>query len=384
LQEAEGKLDVAEKSLESKRGDIDNNEKMPPEERSRRLSEISELEVNIIHLRAQRDLQLLKKSELMVKSPIDGTVMTWLLKERLNARPLQMGQELMRIADLGKEWQLELHMPDQRMGFVEAAQQDLYLKEREELRKLLLEEEQATAAKTAANAPADAAAKVPDTSQPAADGTAPATGPVAPAAGESSSTPGESAKNPPEAAPAEDLLAAKVDAELAKIPDDKLHDRWSQYAKAKLDAQLQEILKDFPDGDAKQKLSEVLLQPNYEQAWEQLSALIKDLPVDKLKSKLAAIDQMKFVDETVTFILATDPATKLKGRITEITKSAEIHGDEGNTVLIKVAIDKSQIKDLQAGATVTAQVRCGRRPLGYVWFHEIVSFIQSKILFRYF
>ncbi len=38
--------------------------------------------------------------------------------------------------------------------------------------------------------------------------------------------------------------------------------------------------------------------------------------------------------------------------------------------------------DLRPGATVTAKVYCGRRSLGYVWFHDLLAFVQSRILFR--
>ena len=64
-------------------------------------------------------------------------------------------------------------------------------------------------------------------------------------------------------------------------------------------------------------------------------------------------------------------------------QSAEVHGEEGNTVLIKVAINKADVTDdLRPGATVTAKIHCGRRSLGYVWFHDLMAFIQSRILFR--
>ena len=34
--------------------------------------------------------------------------------------------------------------------------------------------------------------------------------------------------------------------------------------------------------------------------------------------------------------------------------------------------------------TVTAKVYCGRRPLGYVLLHDVIEFIQSRVLFRFF
>jgi hypothetical protein len=86
----------------------------------------------------------------------------------------------------------------------------------------------------------------------------------------------------------------------------------------------------------------------------------------------------------VSYILATEPGTTRYGRVEEIHRSAEVRGDEGNTVLIKVAIDKSELPQLRPGSTVTAKVSCGRRPLGYVLLHDVIAFVQSRILFRYF
>jgi len=86
----------------------------------------------------------------------------------------------------------------------------------------------------------------------------------------------------------------------------------------------------------------------------------------------------------VTFMLATDPGTEYQGRISEMHLSAEPQGEEGNTVLIKVAVDRDELPHRRPGATVNAQVYCGRRSIGYVWFHDLVAFIQSRILFRYF
>ena len=63
-------------------------------------------------------------------------------------------------------------------------------------------------------------------------------------------------------------------------------------------------------------------------------------------------------------------------------------------MLIKVAISKEDYKvitddivtypNLRPGATVTAKVYCGRRALGYVLLDDLISFIQTRIIFRYF
>jgi hypothetical protein len=89
-------------------------------------------------------------------------------------------------------------------------------------------------------------------------------------------------------------------------------------------------------------------------------------------------------DLEVDYILATDPGTRHRGVVEEIHEQAEVHGEEGNAALVKVQIDpgRHEREELGAGATVTARIACGRRSLGYVWFHDVLSFIQTQILFR--
>ena len=93
-------------------------------------------------------------------------------------------------------------------------------------------------------------------------------------------------------------------------------------------------------------------------------------------------------DLDVEFILATDPDTTHVGKVKEIHLSADVRGDEGNTVLIKVEISdevKAQLPHpLRPGATVNAKIDCGYRSIGYVLFRPVIAFIQSKILFRWF
>ena len=85
------------------------------------------------------------------------------------------------------------------------------------------------------------------------------------------------------------------------------------------------------------------------------------------------------------YITNAKPGTTHLGTIKEIHRTAEIRGEEGNTVLIRVAINKSELgSDLRPGADVTAKVRCGRASIGYSLFHDLFSFVQAKILFRFF
>ena len=87
-------------------------------------------------------------------------------------------------------------------------------------------------------------------------------------------------------------------------------------------------------------------------------------------------------DLPVTYYVATDPGDEHEGHVKEVHSSAEARAEQGNTVLVKVAIDKNDLHDPFPGATVTAKVYCGRASLGYVWLHDLIAFVQTRILFR--
>ena len=86
-------------------------------------------------------------------------------------------------------------------------------------------------------------------------------------------------------------------------------------------------------------------------------------------------------DLDVAYILATDPNTELRGRIKHVARSTQVNQDQGQTVLVTVTVDKEEIGLRRSGAGVTARIHCGRRPLGYVWLHDLFEFVQARILF---
>ncbi len=90
----------------------------------------------------------------------------------------------------------------------------------------------------------------------------------------------------------------------------------------------------------------------------------------------------------VEYQLATNPGRRYEGRVREVHLAAEVEGEEGNVVLIKVGVPDETVEQLRPylrpGAEVTAKVDCGRRSLGFVVFHDLIAFVQSRILFRFF
>lgn len=83
----------------------------------------------------------------------------------------------------------------------------------------------------------------------------------------------------------------------------------------------------------------------------------------------------------VTFMLSSHPGEEFHGRVIEIEQSAEVRGEEGNTILVRVEVDKGMLPHLHDQTTVTAKLYCGRKSLGYTWFCDLIETVQAKVLF---
>jgi hypothetical protein len=223
LAEVDGQVAIERQHVADLSHDLTTNPSMKSDEHARQIGLLNEANLKLESLTAQAKIQKAKVDELEVHSPIDGQIVTWDLDKRLKDRPVQKGQSLLQVADTAGDWELVLHMSEDRMGHI--------------------------------------------------------------------------------------MRAAKLAAEERHEP----------------------------------------------------------LPV--------------------YYILATEPGKTENGKVKTIKTTAEIlEKDEGNVVDITVTIDKHDIDpaNLRAGATVTGKVYCGRRSLGYVWFHDLFAFIQAKVLFRFF
>jgi len=74
------------------------------------------------NLHSQQALIELKRRQLTVRSPIAGEVLLpWDADQSLKHRPVMQGQRVMTIADRQGDWELELAMPERRMGHVALA-----------------------------------------------------------------------------------------------------------------------------------------------------------------------------------------------------------------------------------------------------------------------
>ena len=83
----------------------------------------------------------------------------------------------------------------------------------------------------------------------------------------------------------------------------------------------------------------------------------------------------------VTFILATDPDVTHHGEIEKVALSTDLDENESPSVLVTVRLDQSRIPNRRPGATVIPRLHCGRKPVGYVWFHDLWDAVRIHLLF---
>jgi multidrug efflux pump subunit AcrA (membrane-fusion protein) len=105
-----------------------------------------------------------------------------------------------------------------------------------------------------------------------------------------------------------------------------------------------------------------------------------EVPDDQIGHVLAARHALK-PDLDVSFLLATSPDATYHGKIEKVALAAQPTIDESPHVLVTVQFDRNQVPKLRPGATVIPRIHCGRRALGYVWFHGLLEAIQKHVLF---
>lgn len=94
---------------------------------------------------------------------------------------------------------------------------------------------------------------------------------------------------------------------------------------------------------------------------------------------------MKNQDEeiSVKFTMVTNPGQVYEGKVVSIHDRVE-KDDEGNRfVPVTVNVTSTDLPPLYTGADIQGKVLCGQRALGYVWFHDLIEFVENKILFMF-
>ena len=88
----------------------------------------------------------------------------------------------------------------------------------------------------------------------------------------------------------------------------------------------------------------------------------------------------------VDFMLASHPQRKYHGRLHRDGLGGETAVKDNQVVLPARAqiTDQDligQLEQLPVGVDVRAKINCGRRALGYVWFHDLLEFVYERIVF---
>ena len=334
---------------------------------------------NQIHELTARQDALAKEYQVLVKewellqvcSPIEGEVMTWDVGNKLKARPVQQGAFLMQVADPKGPWELELQVPEDRMGCIareqmahnavakqrllEAAESDALAKATGVFSTELTSIQERIAA-IHASEPIATDEKATAAGMTAVDNTATA----------------ENTATTENTATADGAVNSEVATDAAKTPTVTeailavLERRQTQVEKMR--TLIDEIA--AASGEARKTLVERI--PD---------SLVYDM-------MLAQFGEGNFEDPRldVEFVLATEPSQVHHGRVVELHDYAEIVEEEqGVTVQVRVAFDQTELnpEQIRQGATVSAKIHCGRASIGYCWFYDLVSWTK-KTWFRWF
>jgi multidrug efflux pump subunit AcrA (membrane-fusion protein) len=124
-QRIQGEFDVTQKriaAIESSLLQIDDSN----DEEIARMNQLAAEQEEQRQLLASQQEQLAtlrsQREKLIIRSPMDGQVLTWDLEKSLTDRPVQRGQLLLSVANLKGPWVAELDVPDDEIGHILSAQ----------------------------------------------------------------------------------------------------------------------------------------------------------------------------------------------------------------------------------------------------------------------
>ena len=83
----------------------------------------------------------------------------------------------------------------------------------------------------------------------------------------------------------------------------------------------------------------------------------------------------------VEYVLASEPETVYRGTLDRLAESTTAGVDDRPVAIGRVVLDDGDLPLLRPGTEIVAKIRCGRRCLAYVWFHDLWYFLHAKLLF---
>lgn len=119
MADLQGQILTTTAELSRVQGQFGKRQLLKPTELRALEGEEAELKTKLEVLRRKLQLKQARADELIVRSPIDGVVVSWEVEKTLRQRPIQTGQVLLEIADLRQPYYLELKMPEKREGHLD-------------------------------------------------------------------------------------------------------------------------------------------------------------------------------------------------------------------------------------------------------------------------
>ncbi|MDZ4659648.1 MAG: biotin/lipoyl-binding protein [Bythopirellula sp.] len=116
-------------STDRQRQMLTNNPQKDPVELEQLTGTLAQLQKKRESLEKQRALMKEKEAQLSVTSPINGRVVTWKVRDLIENRTVHKGQRLMEVADPSSDWELEVYLPEAKMGHVVEYFQELRQKD---------------------------------------------------------------------------------------------------------------------------------------------------------------------------------------------------------------------------------------------------------------
>lgn len=121
--ELTGQIRTLDQQIEGLSRQLSSQRDLPPADRFEMSSNLEQLEIQRDGFRSQLEIVERQMKSLQVVSPIAGTVVMWDARHRLENLPVAANQPLMSIADLEGNWQIELTIPQNRIGYIQQALQ---------------------------------------------------------------------------------------------------------------------------------------------------------------------------------------------------------------------------------------------------------------------
>jgi multidrug efflux pump subunit AcrA (membrane-fusion protein) len=116
-QSAESQRMVYKKQAESN--------KVTGEEKAQLRGQENEAKIKAESAEKQIKIILEQLESMKIRAPQDGIITTWEPQKSLKNRPVEIGTELLQVAGVAGEWEMEVDVPDDDMGPVLAAQSKL-------------------------------------------------------------------------------------------------------------------------------------------------------------------------------------------------------------------------------------------------------------------